>query len=589
MEHNVPIHPRGTKARILLSSVFGPYGRDDEYGSRSVNPMELYHNQVTRVQGGFSLRMFHRSFGLMLIQENIDAPCTLLDFPALDRFIEEIACHKYDIVGISAIAPNVGKVVKMCEVVREHQPDATIVVGGHIASRENLHEIVDADHIAKGEGVRWFRRYLGQIEDGPIRHPSVFSGFGARVMGIPLPEASDANAAILIPSVGCPIGCDFCTTSAMFGGKGKFENFYKTGDELFAVMSRISEELHTNAFFVLDENFLLHRKRALRLLNLMREHEKSWSLYVFSSAKVIESYTIDQLIGLGVSWVWTGVEGEDSEYHKVQGVDTRALFGLLQANGIRVLGSTIIGMDNHTPENIDDVIDFAVSHATDFHQFMLYTPFPGTPLHQRRRVEGTLLSESEFPVADAHGQFRFNFRHAYIHDNREEQYLLDAFARDFEVNGPSVARLIKTTLNGWLKYKNHPERRIRKRFSWKALPLRTTYAGAIWAMAKWYSSNERMAAQMNSLLDRIYREFGWTTRITTAAIGRVLHLTLRNEEKRLSSGWTYEPRTYYEKNAAARLLDRPTKRFSDLVSSLAQRVTRRSRSLALRPQARVSG
>ena len=84
------IHPAGSRARVLLASVFGPYGQDDEYGSRRMNPMELYHNQVTRTQGAFSLRMFHRSWGLMMIQANIEAPCTLLDFPTLDRFIEEI-------------------------------------------------------------------------------------------------------------------------------------------------------------------------------------------------------------------------------------------------------------------------------------------------------------------------------------------------------------------------------------------------------------------------------------------------------------------------------------------------------------------
>ena len=47
---DVPQHPKGRKARILLSSVFGPYAQDDEFGSRSINPMELYHNQVTRLQ-----------------------------------------------------------------------------------------------------------------------------------------------------------------------------------------------------------------------------------------------------------------------------------------------------------------------------------------------------------------------------------------------------------------------------------------------------------------------------------------------------------------------------------------------------------
>ena len=120
MTRNEPVRPRGNQPRILLSSVFGPYGQDDEYGSRTLNPMELYQNQVTRVQGGFSLRMFHRSFGLMMIQANIDAPSTLLDFPSLDRFAEEIRRNDYDIVGISAIIPNVGKVKKMCDLIRKH-------------------------------------------------------------------------------------------------------------------------------------------------------------------------------------------------------------------------------------------------------------------------------------------------------------------------------------------------------------------------------------------------------------------------------------------------------------------------------------
>src|ERR1035437_10141393 len=63
-------HPKGTRARVLLSSVFGPYAQDDEFGSRKINPMELYHNQVTREQGPFSLRMFHRSWGILMIQKN---------------------------------------------------------------------------------------------------------------------------------------------------------------------------------------------------------------------------------------------------------------------------------------------------------------------------------------------------------------------------------------------------------------------------------------------------------------------------------------------------------------------------------------
>ena len=215
-------HPFGGKARVLLSSVFGPYGRDDDYGSRALNPMELYHNQVTRTQGPFSLRMFHRSWGLMLIQANLQAPCTLLDFPTLDRFVEEIRAQPYDIVGISSIVSNLPKVQAMCQLVRRHRPEATIVVGGHISNVPQLERQIDADQIVRGDGVRWFREYLGEDAAEPLRHPLIESGIGTRCLGVSVRERPGDVAATLIPSVGCPLGCNFCSTSAMFGGKGRF-------------------------------------------------------------------------------------------------------------------------------------------------------------------------------------------------------------------------------------------------------------------------------------------------------------------------------------------------------------------------------
>ena len=91
-------HPKGIEAGVLLSSLFGPYAQDDEFGSRSINPMELYHNQVTRAQGSFSLRMFHRSWGIMMIQANISALCGVLDFPTREDFARELKTNHYDVV-----------------------------------------------------------------------------------------------------------------------------------------------------------------------------------------------------------------------------------------------------------------------------------------------------------------------------------------------------------------------------------------------------------------------------------------------------------------------------------------------------------
>ena len=553
------VHPLGSAARVLLTSVFGPYARDDEYGSRTINPMELYHNQVTRLQGPFSLRMFHRSWGLMLIQANIQSPCTLLDFPTLERFIQELRENTYDIIGIGAIMPNVGKVKAMCELIREHQPDATIVIGGHISNSPGLSERIQADHIVRGDGVRWFRRFLGEDVSQPITHPHITSGIGARTMGITLREKPGDVAATLIPSVGCPLGCNFCSTSAMFGGKGKHVNFFETGDELFEIMCELEEALQVNSFFVMDENFLLHRARALRLLELMVEHGKSWSLYVFSSAKVLRSYTIEQLVGLGVSWVWMGLEGKDSQYSKLHGVDTLSLVRELREHGIRVLGSTIIGLEEHTPENIDVAIDHAVAHDTEFHQFMLYTPIPGTPLHAEHQARGLLLDDCE--DADIHGQLKFNYRHPHISGGQETGFLLSAFQRDFDVNGPSIVRVARTVLAGWKKYKNHPDARIRARYAREAEGLATMHAGAIWAARRWFKADVALTAKMSALLEEIRQEFGVKAAIAAPLIGRYIMLQLRREAKRLGAGWSYEPPTFYEKNeqaSAEKLATRPS-------------------------------
>ncbi len=558
MTDNHPVHHLGTKAQILLTSVFGPYAQDDEYGSSTINPMELYHNQVTRVQGVFSLRMFHRSFGLLMIKENIEAPCTLLDFPDLDLFIETIRANRYHIIGISSIIPNVNKVKKMCELIRLYQPKAAIVVGGHISNMEGIDTLIDATHIVRGDGIKWFRQYLGQEISSPVKHPAVASAFGARILGQKLSDKPGDTAAIVVPSVGCPMGCNFCSTSALFGGKGKFNNFYESGEELYAVMAELEKKLQVSSFFILDENFLLHQKRALGLLEKMKEHNKSWALYVFSSAKVLRSYRMEQLVELGISWVWMGLEGKKSRYAKLAGIETRSLIEELQGHGIRVLGSSIIGLEEHTPENIDAVIDYAVSHGTDFHQFMLYTANQGTPLYAELKEKGTLLPPEEFKVSDSHGQFRFNHRHPHIPAGAEEKILTEAFEQDFKVNGPSLFRLIRTILKGWQRYQSHPDNRIRNRYRTDVKPLRTMYAGAVWAMKKWYRHDKVVHQQLADLLKDIYTTLGWQPRLVAPVAGHYIYWTMKKEQKRFAAGLTLEPQAFLEKNQAALALTKKT-------------------------------
>lgn len=539
------IHPKGPRARVLLSSVFGPYAQDDQYGSRAINPMELYHNQVTRAQGAFSLRMFHRSWGIMMIQHNLSAPTTVLDFPTREAFEKELTSHDYDVVGISSIIVNVGKVREMCQMVRRLSPKSQIIVGGHVAAIPGLNKMIDVDHIVRGDGISWMRRYLGEDPDAPIRHPQIVSGFGLHVMGVKIPDTDNSTAATIIPSVGCPMGCNFCTTSAFFGGKGKYLNFYDSGRELYDVMCEMEATLGVRSFFVMDENFLLNRDRALGLLEYMKRDSKAWSFYVFSSANAIRRYTMEQLVELGISWVWMGLESPRSGYDKLRGTDTVELARELREHGIKLLGSTIVGLEHHTPENIRPEIEHAVSHDTDFHQFMLYTPVPGTPLFHEMTEEGRML---DVDLADIHGQYKFNFEHAAIPREESKKILDWAFNLDFLKNGPSLYRIWRTTLQGWQRYKDHPEPRVRDRFHWETRQLRGAASACLWAMEQRFrNTNDNVRAKMRELRKDIGREFGFMNRASAALAGPMLLLTSRWEEFRLKHGKTYEPPTFVER------------------------------------------
>ena len=548
--------PARKDTRVLLSSVFGPYGQDDEYGSRAINPMELFHNQVTREQGAFSLRVFHPSLGIRLIQANISAPCTVIDFPTLEIFERELTSHPYDVVGISSIVANVGKVKKMCEVTRARSPHSKIVVGGHVAAIPGLEGMVDADHVVKGEGVEWMRRLLGEDTEAPIRHPAVSSSFGLRFMGLPLPTPRAMRPAVVAPSVGCPMGCDFCCTSAFFGGKGKVHNFFKDGDELFDALCAIDAQLHASAFFLLDENFLLNRERAMRLLSRMRARNKSWALYVFSSANAIAQYSMETLVELGVSWIWLGLESPGSDYKKLENTDTVELVQDLHAHGITTIGSSIIGLPHHTAENVRSEIEHAISHETDFHQFMLYTPMPGTPLHEKSVRENALLAD--VPYADIHGQFKLNFQHPKIARD-ESKVLLDwAFRRDYERNGPSVFRLFKTMLAGWQRYSHHPDPRVRRRFRREKLIYRPIMDASLRTMEYRLALENRVSAsqQVGSLRQQVEAAYGGVGKGIARGIGKWIGAAAAPillgasvvEQLRIARGWSYEPKTSIERS-----------------------------------------
>ncbi len=425
--------------RVLLSSVFKPYAVDDSFG-RKENVMELFHNQVTREQGIFSLRMNHPSSGLHLIAENLDSPALVLDFPSLAEFEREVA-KGYDVVGLSFIVPNFAKAQHMAKRVRELSPRTRIVLGGHGTTVPDIEGLIEHDALCRGDGVAFMREYLGEQVDKPVRHPRVYSAFNRHFLGAPL----SGTSAMVMPGNGCPNACDFCCTTHFF--QKKYTAFLETGRQMYDVLCDLEKNLGATEFFVLDENFLKHRERTVELLSLMEANGKQWSFGLFSSAESIAQYGLDVLSRLGIFFLWIGVESKRHVYAKNKGADLRALVQGLRSRGACVLASGILFLDHHTKENIDEDIDYLIGLEADFVQFMQLGPLPGTALYQRVEASGKL--RKDVPYEEWHGQKQVWFDHPGFTAAETETVLRAAFRRDYLTNGPSMLRMVETYLRGY--------------------------------------------------------------------------------------------------------------------------------------------
>jgi radical SAM superfamily enzyme YgiQ (UPF0313 family) len=439
--------------KLLLTSVFGPYAADDEYGEKE-NKMELFHNQVTREQGIFSYRFNHGSQGLYFLAENTDMPATVLDFPTLKRFKKELK-KGYDYIGISFIIPNFKKAKEMARCIRELSPESKIILGGHGVNIPGIETMIDQDYICKGEGVYFLRRLFKENVNRPIRHPLGYSSFNRQVMGVPW----SPDSGILITGVGCANKCRFCATSHFFGD---YIPYLKTGKEIFDLCCRYEDEKKYTDFGILDENFLKMKARALELLELMEKNKRYFTFAIFSSAETLKAIgDLDILVRLGVTFIWIGVESKKEIYAKNKGTDFSSLIDEIKKRGITVLTSSILFLEEHDKNTIWEDIDFVTSLKPDYLQFAQLGPIPGTKLYSDYERQGKLLKD--IPYSAQHGQGKIWFKHEHFTRDESEDFLRLAFEIDYSRNGASMLRAIKTTLGGYEYCLNHENELVRAR------------------------------------------------------------------------------------------------------------------------------
>ena len=241
----------------------------------------------------------------------------VLQYPSKRELIRELR-KGYEYVGVCFIMAVMHKMKETVALIRQYAPRSKIVLGGYgtVLNDEVLEPY--ADYICREEGVAFMRRLLGEPEiPMPYKHPLIVSGlkvFGQKV----------SNTGMIFAGLGCPNGCDFCCTSHFFARK--HIKLLPEGKDIFAVMERYLDPDPNMVFSILDEDFLLNKKRAMEFRDCVMKSGKTLSIFVFSSIKAISQYTVEEILEMGIDGFWIGYEGTRSGYAKQQGRPVEEIF-----------------------------------------------------------------------------------------------------------------------------------------------------------------------------------------------------------------------------------------------------------------------
>jgi len=483
---------------ILLTSVCRPLGPGQ--GDAPSVGYELLYRQVTRAQGLFSPRTVNVHFSLDYIAENLDAPTVVLQYPSRREFIRELK-KGYDYVGISFIMVVFHKMKEMVALIRKYSPRSQIVLGGYgtVLKDEVLKPF--ADHICREEGVAFFRRLLGEPEiPMPYKHPLIVSWlkvFGWRVSG----------TGKIFAGLGCPNGCDFCCTSHFFSRK--HIRLLPEGKDIYAVIERYLDMDPSLVFLILDEDFLLNKKRAMEFRDCVMKSGKTLSIFAFSSIKAISQYTVEEILEMGIDGFWIGYEGARSNYAKQQGRPVAEILAEFREHGITVLTSMIIGFDYQNREVVAQELDGLMQLKPALAQFLIYGPVPGTPFYERIIKENLLqdvyTSEKDLFYRRADG-FRTMIKHPTLSPEAIEDIQRWCFEEDFQRLGPSIYRVLEGRLLGYLKLKDSPNPFLRRKADYFAHELR--YAYPVFLAGRALGPNASVRRWIGELQQRIHRELG---------------------------------------------------------------------------------
>jgi radical SAM superfamily enzyme YgiQ (UPF0313 family) len=335
----------------------------------------------------------------------------------------------------------------------------TVVAGGPLFTTGHR-EFPEIRHFVLGEAEGVIGELVTDMRRGVLQPAYRAQGWpDVRMTPVPRWDLIDVSDYVTMPvqfSRGCPFDCEFCDIVVMNGRVPRTKEPAQLVRELEALRRAGWKEM----VFVVDDNFIGHRKRAKELLQALiawRAEVRPTMGFLTEASVNLADYPelCELMVEAGFKKVFLGIETPEAESlaecNKTQNRkrDLAEAVRTLQRAGLEVMGGFIVGFDSDPHDIFTRQFEFIQRTGVVTAMVGLLTALPQTALYRRLAREGRILAETCGNNTDAVlnfvtrldrdtllSEYRDLMRRLYAPANYYRR--IRAFLRSFEPRGPRL-------------------------------------------------------------------------------------------------------------------------------------------------------
>lgn len=320
---------------------------------------------------------------------NISVPSTVIVEPiTIERVKQELDSERFGYIVVATYLNGYSTFREIAEYVHTKHPDVKVIVASTGALVDSTPQL--ADFTLRGDQVQDLRTIIGQPKTDPLKVVTVRSDTETHFNGV----TKRGSYALLISSLGCMYGCDYCPSTAQFGTE--YVAPFSAGEikqAIIAAHDTIAPDSNTFTVSMAEPQGLGNIRLWKEVFKLCRDLPFQCELVSTTSSKIMQKYDLDELTSgaLRLSTVNIGVESLLQGYKKNEGVDLKALNARLREAGINVVSTFIIGFDWHNKKNIREEVRLLKDLESSGYIVANLEMKPNTPIYNAFKRKGRLL------------------------------------------------------------------------------------------------------------------------------------------------------------------------------------------------------